>query len=401
MGCIQSSETSFNASDKIKMTVCISKVGYTKVGDHWQKSLAELAYEASKDIIKESSPDALIVSNALSEISSSQGNLGTIIADALDLNGVPAYRTEAGGASGGSAVSVGVNLINSGKARRVLIAGVEKMRDIEPARVMFSQGLSENADYTQFFGISFAAMNALVTRLYMHEYGVTREKLSSFPVISHKNSSTADHAQFKKKFTAEEVSRSDAVADPLRVLDCAPVGDGAASLLLVSEDIAPDSPVEILCSESSTNTVNFFERPSMLQFGATQNAVQKCLKNAKLSIEDIDFVELHDSYSELAALSVEAMGISKPGRACEDANSGRFDLNGQFPICTFGGMKGRGYPIGAAGIYQFCEAFMQLTERGGFNQVPSARLGMVQNMSGIDSSCYIHVLKSRLHGGSR
>ena len=368
------------------------------MGDHWDKSLSEIAFQASKVLLKEetSPPDAIIIANALSELSSSQGNLAAIVADALDLKGVPAYRVEAAGGSGGSAINLGVNLIKGGQMQSVLVMGVEKMRDLDPAKVMQAQGLSENADYSQFFGISIAAMNALLARMYMHEYDVTREKLSAFPVVAHKNSSTAEHAQFRKKFTNEEVSRSEAVADPLRVLDCAPVGDGAARALLVSEDKLSSeqrkSAVEVLATESSSNLVNFFERPKMLHFGATEVAAQKALKKAHLSMEEIDFLELHDSYSELTAISLESMGLSKQGEACNDAAAGRFDLNGQFPISTFGGMKGRGYPVGAAGVYQICEAFMQLTERSGFNQVPNARFGLVQSMSGIDSSAYVHVL---------
>lgn len=381
------------------MSVYISKTGYVKVGDHWDMSLSDLAYLASSKVLKEEkvSPDALIVANALSEVSSSQGNLGAIISDALNLTGIPAYRVEAAGASGGAAVSLGFNLIRSRQAKRVLVIGVEKMRDLDPAKVMLAQGLSENADFSQFFGISMAGMNALLTRLYMHEYGVTREKLSTFPVIAHRNSSTAEHAQFKRKFTSDEVSRSDAVADPLRVLDCAPVGDGAACVLLTSDELADSTTprkesVEILSSESSSGIVNYFERKNMLHFSATSVATQKALKRANHSIDDMDFIEPHDSYSEITALSLEAMGLSKQGKACDDALSGTFDLNGRMPISTFGGMKGRGYPVGAAGVYQFCEAFMQLTEKAGFNQVPNARMGLIHNMSGIDASVFVHVL---------
>ena len=375
----------------------IERVGYTKVGDHWNSSLTDLAFEASKGILKESDsssrPDAIVVANALSEVSSSQGNLGGIVADALGLNGIPAYRVEAAGASGGSALNLGVNLIRGGDAKRVLVLGVEKMRDLDPGKVMLAQGLSENADYTQFFGVSIAAMNALLARIYMEQFGVAREKLSAFPVVSHRNSSTADHAQFKKKFSAEEVSRSEIVADPLRVLDCAPVGDGAACVELVAEDeLAGGASVKILSSECATNIVNFFERHDMVHFDAADAAVKKALGKAQLPMEKIDFLEVHDSYSELTAVSIESIGLSKPGKACDDAASGRFDLNGQYPISTFGGMKGRGYPVGAAGVYQVCEAFLQLTEKAGFNQVPNARVGLTLSMAGIDSSAYVHVL---------
>lgn len=379
------------------MSIYISDIGYTKVGDHWSKSLADLAFESTRGILKRAkkNPDAIIVANALAEVSSSQGNLGSLIADALQLDGIAAYRTEAAGASGGAAVNFGFNLVKSGNAKSVLVIGIEKMRDLDPLRVMFAQGISENADYSQFFGISFAAINALLARIYMHKYGISRDTLSAFPVISHRNSSTVDHAQFKRKFSAEEVSKSEIVADPLRVLDCAPVGDGAASVLLVSEDLAGEKSVEVAACECSTGRVNFFERSNLLDFGATREATKKALSKAGIGIDEIDFLEIHDSYSELAALSIESMGLSEPGTACVDAGKGRFDLTGEFPISTFGGMKGRGYPVGAVGLYQMCEAYMQLTEQAGFNQVANARHGLIQNISGIDSSAFVTVLRSR------
>jgi acetyl-CoA C-acetyltransferase len=381
------------------MSVYITQVGYTKVGDHWEKSLSDLAFQASQEILKgPEEPDALVVANALGEISSSQGNLGAIIADALDLGSIPSYRLDSGGASGASAVNIAANLIRSGESSTVLVVGVEKMRDLDPARIMLAQGLSENADYAQFFGISFSAMNALLARVYMSQYGVTREKLSAFPAVAHKNASTAQHAQFKKKFSAEDVSRSEVVSDPLRVLDCPPVGDGGASILLVSgAKLSPSrkkESVEILAGASATNTVNFFERKDMLKMNATQEAMKRAMEKAQLSVHDIDLFEIHDSYSVLAALCAESIGLSRPGRACDDAASGKFDLTGEYPISTFGGMKARGYPVGAAGVYQICEAFQQLTGSAGVNQVHNATRALTHNVSGIDSSAFVHILSA-------
>ncbi len=382
------------------MSIFISDIGYTKVGDHWSKSLGDIAFEATRGILKRAQkvPDAIVVANALAEVSSSQGNLGSVIADSLQLDGVAAYRIEAAGASGGAAVNLAFNLITSKEAESVLVVGVEKMRDLDPLRVMFAQGISESADYSQFFGISFAAINALLARLYMHKYNVSRDMLSAFPVISHRNSSTSEHAQFKRKFSAEEVSKSEIVADPLRVLDCAPVGDGAAGVLVVSDHAlrAGDKrqSVEILASECSTSRINFFERSNPLELSASKAATKKALSRAGIEMDAIDFFEIHDSYSELAALSVEALGLSEPGTACFDASKGIFDLTGKYPISTFGGMKGRGYPVGAVGLYQICEAYMQLTEQAGFNQVANAKYGLIQNIAGIDSSSFVHVLHS-------
>jgi len=376
------------------MSVYISDIGFTKVADHWGKSISELAFESCKSILEnpEVKPDVLIVSNAFSELTSSQANLGPLVADRIGLDNIEAFSVESSGASGAVAVHVASSMIKSGQAKSVLIVGVEKMRDIEPGKLVGVQGLSANAEYSQFFGISLASLNALLARLYMTEYSISRDNLSAFPVISHRNSSTAEHAQFRKKFTKEEVSRSEIVSDPIRVLDCAPVGDGSASLLLVDEDLSDERSVRIAASEASSSGANIFERGKVLHFSSTDAAVKKALKTAGKSITEIDFAEIHDSYSILAALILEAMGLSKSGGACLDAESGKFDLNGKFPISTFGGMKGRGYPVGAAGVYQFCEAFMQMNGKGGPNQVKKAEYCLLQNMSGIDESSYIHIL---------
>ncbi len=377
----------------------IRNIGFTKVGDHWGSSISELAFEASKKVLGDIRPDAIIVANAYAELTSSQANLGSVIADAFDLDGPEAFRVESAGASGAAAIQTASGLIKSGEAKSALVVGVEKMRDLDPQKLTLAQALSEHAEYSQFFGISFPSMNALIARMYMKKFGIDREKLSSFPVLAHRNSSTVAHAQFRKKFTVEEVSRSEVVSDPLRVLDCAPVGDGAAAALFVSgELLSPEergSSVELVASESSSGRLNFFERDDPLHFDATQSATKKALAKSGLTLDHINFFEIHDSYSIGAGLSIEAIGLSKKGHAFLDASSGRFDLSGKHPVSTFGGMKARGYPVGAAGVYQVCEAFLQLTEKAEFNQVPHARRGLIHTMSGIDSSAHVHVVSRR------
>lgn len=376
----------------------ISKVGFTKVGDHWSESITELAYQASKTILDESpaKPEALIVANAFSEVTSSQSNLGPLVAGALGLEGVDSFKVESSGASGAAALHAATNMISSGQASSVLVLGVEKMRDLDPAKLVMAQGLSESSEYLQYLGVSFTGLNAILARMYMNEYDISRHELSAFPVISHNNSSTAEHAQFRKRFSAEDVSRSELVSDPLRILDCAPVGDGAAAILLGSEKNlgGQSNAVKVIASECSSGQPNIIERERPLHFVSTESAARKALKKGGLSIEDIDFFEIHDSYSIIAALSVEALGLSKVGKACSDAASGKFDLKGAFPICTFGGMKGRGYPVGAAGIYQVCEAYLQLKRGAGANQVPNSRMCLIHSLSGIDSSCFVHILAS-------
>ncbi len=378
----------------------VSKVGFTKVGDHWAKSIPELAFEASKKILEDlaEGPDAVIVSNAFGELTSSQANLGPIVTEALGLINVRAFTVEAAGASGASAIQVACDMISSKAVRSALVVGVEKMRDLDPSKLVGIQGIAENAEYSQFFGVSFTTLNALLARLYMSHFEVSREMLSYFPVIAHKNSSTADHAQFKKKFSPEEVSRSEMIADPIRVLDCAPVGDGAAAVLLVDQEQekrGASAGVRIAASESAAGISSFFQRSKMIHFDATQVAVKKALKKSGIPLNEIGFFEIHDSFSIMAALIVEAMGLSRPGEGCLDASQGKFDLNGQYPISTFGGMKARGYPVGASGVYQLCEGFLQLTGKAGPNQVRDTDSCLLQSASGIDASSHVNVLTKK------
>ncbi|MHB8567458.1 MAG: thiolase C-terminal domain-containing protein [Nitrososphaerales archaeon] len=383
-------------------SVYVADIGLTKVGDHWNRSISELAFDAAKTILHNSSvgTEAIIVANAYSELTSSQAALGPLISDALELEGAEAFKVESAGASGGAAIHVAYNLIKSGQVKSALVVGVEKMRDLDPTRLVLAQGLSEHADISQFFGISFASMNALLARLYMKHFGVDREKLSSFPVLAHKNSSTVEHAQFKRKFSVEEVSRSEVISDPLRVLDCAPVGDGAAcALLTCGDDLSENARgVEIVASETSSSKVNFFEREDAFHLAASDAATKKALRSAHLTMDGLDFFEIHDTYSATTALIVESIGLAKRGHSCMDAAAGKFDLAGKHPISTFGGMKARGYPVGGAGIYQLCEAYLQLTKKAGANQVKDASNGYIHSMSGMDGSAYVHILSS--HAGA-
>jgi acetyl-CoA C-acetyltransferase len=256
--------------------------------------------------------------------------------------------------------------------------------------------LSESAEFTQFFGATFTSLNAMLTRLYMQQYGVTRDELSAFAVFAHKNASFADHAHFRKQITSDDVARSMIVSDPLRLLDCAPVGDGAAAILMVSEEKASEIKnklVELKSSTMATNSFNFYERDDMLDFSATKSATEKALSKACISIKDLDFIEVHDAFTIMAALSVEAIGLSDKGKGAKDAKAGRFDLNSEVPINTFGGLKARGNPIGATGVYQIAEAYMQLTNQAGQNQVGDAEFGMTHSLGGIDTTSIIHILR--------
>jgi len=380
--------------------VVVASVGYTKVGDHWDKSILDLAVEASKKALKpypNIKPDVIIVGNMFSSQSSRQEQLGALLASALNLVGIPAFKVEAACASGGVAFNIGYRMVRSGEAASALVVGVEKMRDLDTPEVSLALSMAESAEYTQFIGASFLSLNAMLARLYQETYNVTRDELSAFPVIAHQNATTAEHAQFRKAISVEYVSRSPLVSDPLRLLDCAPIGDGAAAVLLTSDKLLDEEGdrVEVLSSKISTNIFSVYEREDMLAFSATKDATNKAFSEAGISVEDVDVLEIHDAFSVTAALSVEAMGFSKPGKGAKDAAAGVYSLKGRYPALTFGGLKGRGNPVGATGLYQIAELWLQLKGRGGLNQVDGCRIGVAQNMGGVDTTSVVTVLAKR------
>jgi acetyl-CoA acetyltransferase len=341
-------------------------------------------------------PDHLLVSNMLSAASSRQVHLGGLIASALPVEGLGAFTVEAGAAAGGAAVHAAVGMVKSGLSQATLVVGVEKMRDLEPADAAAAIGMAESADYTQFIGASPTALHALLARLYMEEFAVTRDQLSAFPVLAHAHAVSAPHAQFRKRITTEDVAKSPPASDPLRLLDCAPFGDGAAAVLLVNRSVAEQLPsprVEIVGSAAASDTLQLAERQDPLEFVATRRAATEALRQAGASISNMDFCELHDAYSVGAALAVEAVGLSKKGEAAQDAAQGAFALGGSKPIATFGGLKGRGHPVGATGIYQLAEAYFQLRQQAGPNQVPRARAGLTQSSGGVDVTATVHVVR--------
>jgi acetyl-CoA acetyltransferase len=376
--------------------VYVRSVGLTKIGDQWEKSLLDLAVEAARGALKglgKQRPAQIIVGNMFSSVGASQEHLGALAASGLGLSGTPAFKVEAACASGAAAFNVGYNLVRSGAIDSALIVGVEKMRDLEPEEASRALAMAESAEYTQFVGATFAALNGLLARYYMEQMNVTRDELSSIPVLDHSNAVTAEHAQFRKAITPEVVGRSAMISDPLRLFDCAPVGDGAAAVLLLNEEALPAKAkaAEVLGGAISTNEFSVYEREDMLDFKATREAFKGALAQAGVPQKKVSVVEVHDAFSVVGALSLEAMGFSKRGEGSRDAKAGKYGPGSELPINTFGGLKARGHPVGATGVYQIAEAYLQLTDQAGKNQVPGAQYVATQNIGGVDSTSAVHV----------
>ncbi|HUV27762.1 MAG: thiolase domain-containing protein [Anaerolineales bacterium] len=380
--------------------VVIAGVGQTPVGEHWDTSLRELALQAIEAAIQDAGgiqPQALFVSNMLAPTLSGQAHLGALIADFAGLTGIEAVTVEGAGASGGLALRQAYMMVAAGAADAVLVTGIEKFTDQTGSGVEAAISTAVDSDYEAIQGLTLTAQAAMLMRRYLHEFNLSQDKFAGFPVVAHANGVNNPNAMFRRAIKIEAYSRAGIVNDPLNMFDIAPNADGSAALVLSRRDLLPPPftrpLVRISGSSSVSDTLALHDRTDPLTFQAARLSAERALRQAGLLPADIDFFELFDAFSIYAALSLEAAGFAERGEGWQLAQDGEINLDGSLPISTFGGLKARGNPGGATGIYQVVEAVLQLRERAGDNQVKDARRAMVQCLGGPASSAATHVLE--------
>lgn len=377
-------------------------VGQTAVGRHNDLSLrvmAARAVEAAMHDAGAESVEGLYVGNMLSGVLLNQQHLGALIADAAGLRGIDAATAEAACGSGGAAVRWGVMAIASGQHDIVAVCGVEKLTATDPR--ITTRGLAMAADYDEeaSHGVSFVALNAMIMRRYLYEYNLIPEDLAYFPINAHHNGARNPNAMFQKAVDMRTYRRSPVVADPIRVLDASPICDGAAALIICSGDRMAEIKASgrpfarVLASANATDSVAVHSRATPMFLQASYLSSRRAYAQAGLEPQDINFFEAHDAFSVMAALSLEACGFAGPGKAYEMAKEGEITTEGRLPMSTMGGLKARGHPVGATGVYQVVEAYLQLTGRAGPNQVQNAAIGMTQNIGGSGATVATHILQ--------
>ena len=381
--------------------VIIAGIGQTPVGEHWDISLRDLANTAIQAALEDAGhlrPQALYVGNMLAPNLSNQAHLGALLADYSGLVGIEASSVEAAGASGGAALRQGFIAVASGMVDSALVIGVEKFTDRIGAGVEHALGTTGDSDFEAVQGLTLSAQAALLARRYMHEYGVPTDGFAGFALTAHQNGATNPNAMFRKAIKADTYAKAEMVTDPLNLFDIAPTADGGAAVLLTRRELLPGDfahpLVKIAGSATSADTLALHDRADLLGFQAARISTQQALKKAELTLDAIDFFEYHDAFSIYAALSLEAAGFATTGRGWVLARDGAISLGGQIPCSTFGGLKARGFPGGATGVYQTVEAVLQLRGEAKANQVKDAHIGMVQSLGGPASTAVTHILRS-------
>jgi acetyl-CoA C-acetyltransferase len=387
--------------------VSIIGIGQTSVGEHWHKSLRHLAGEAVLAALENTglgggahapSPiDALYVGNMLSGEIAAQEHLGSLIADFVGLRGIEAYKVEAACCSGAAAVRLGFIAVAGGLHDMVIACGVEKMTDVLGQDTTAALALAGDVDYEAAMGPSFVAINALLMRRYMYENSVCHQDFAPFSLNAHRNGAGNPNAMFQRPITAQAFAQARMIADPISLLDSSPIADGAAAVVLCPTAQATDfvdQVVRIRASAAATDSVALHDRHDPLFLSAAYRSAKTAYQRAGIGPEDLDLFELHDAFTIMAALSLEACGFAERGDGVRLAQEGEITLEGRIPICTMGGLKARGHPVGATGLYQIVEMVQQLRGEAGGNQIKGAALGMTQNIGGSGATVITHILET-------
>jgi acetyl-CoA C-acetyltransferase len=288
--------------------------------------------------------------------------------------------------------------VSSGMVSSALAVGVEKMTDTSPAETTSALATAASADWEGVHGVTFVGINALIMRRYMHEYGWKHEDFAPFSINSHANGALNPFARFQSPITKDVYLNAPMIADPINLMDASPIGDGAAAAVVVPLDLVKGTNhkplVKIAGSAVATDSLAVHDRHDPLWLSAAEKSAQDAYRQAGITPDEVDFFEIHDAFSIMAALSLEACGFAERGQGPKLALEGEITRNGRIPIATLGGLKARGHPVGATGMYQVVEAVRQLRGEAGAAQIDGARIGLTQNIGGSGATIISHILKA-------
>ncbi len=385
--------------DSKQADVVIAGIGQIPVGEHWNASIRQMAAGAilaALADVKGLRPQVMYIGNMLAPTASRQANLGALLTEVVGLTGVEGLTVEAADASGGAALRSGYLAVLSGAVDVALVVGVEKWTDVigPESETYLSQML--DADFEAAQGLTPLSLAGLLFHRYLQEYGADRKAFAGFPEVAHANGATNPNAMFQKAMGEGAYLRAAVAAEVLNLFDVAPYADGAAALVLARQSALPkgwDQPlVRIVGSSLVTDTLSIHDRHAPLAWDAARLSVERACRSAGILPKDLDFFEYHDATSLHAALSLEAAGFASQGQGWMLAQPEVIGLAGQIPVATFGGLKARGHPLGATGVYQAVEAVLQLRGAAGANQVEGARVGMIQSVGGMAATVATHIL---------
>lgn len=378
------------------MRIKVAGTGLTKFGELWDKSLLDLAQEASMEAINDSQLtisdiDAVFVANMIHGKLSGQDHLGALVASSLRLTGA-AFRIEGACASGGLAVHLAIQSLLAGTYTNALVVGVEKMTDVSASDIT-SGLMGAGSEAERVAGLTFPALYALMAKAHMSKFNTSRKQLASVSIKNHFHASLNNKAQFPFEVSLEKVLNSPYICAPLTLFDSSPITDGAGAVVL-STDQTPGKDVYITGSAVATDTVDLSSRKSLTEIAATREAAKKAFSQAGVEIKDIKVAEVHDCFTIAEILAMEDLGFCPKGEGGKYIEKGHTKLGGKIPVNTSGGLKACGHPVGATGVKQIVEVTSQLKGSSGKRQVQNANVGLTHNVGGSGATVVVHILQT-------
>ncbi len=380
------------------MRVGILGVATSKFGELWDVSPRRLVREVVTEALVKSNLklkdiEALYVGNMLSGILGGQENLGALFASELGLT-CPASKVEGACASGGLAFYNAALAVRSGIFKKVLVVGVEKMTDHKPEAV--ATGLmGAGSDEERQAGATFPGLYALMAQAHMQKYGTTEEQLAAVAVKNHYHASLNGKAHFTNPVTLEQVMASTKIADPLKLLDCSPISDGAAAVVLGNEEVVKHNSknwVWLKGSGVASDSLGLSERSTLVSLPAAIKASQTAYKQAGIRPQDVDVAEVHDCFTIAEIIAMEDLGYYPAGKAAQAIVKGETTLGqGRLTVNTSGGLKASGHPVGATGIKQIVEIVEQLRGEAGKKQIDKAKIGLTHNVGGSGAVAVVNI----------
>ena len=380
------------------MNISVLGAATTKFGELWDVSPREMARQVLSEAITGSGIEskrieALFVGNMLSGILSNQANLGSFFAEELG-DYIPAFRVEGACASGGLAFHNAVNSLLSGRYKTVAILGIEKMTD-QGLEQIASTLMAAGSDEERQAGATFVGLYALMAQAYMEKYGATEEDFAAVSVKNHYHGSLNPKAQFQFTVTVDQVMKSPKIADPLKLLDCSPISDGAAAVIISSDPAVVrkhKKPIRVAASSVASDTLSLYKRKTFTSLEPVVRASKIAYKEAQVSPDEIDVAEVHDCFTIAEVMAVDDLGFSKKGKGAKDIGSGKYMLGkGKTIVNPSGGLKSCGHPVGATGIKQIVEIVEQLRGESGENQCKGAKVGLTHNVGGSGAIAAVHI----------
>lgn len=366
-----------------------------------QKQTRESIWELGAAVLREAlqdaeleTVDAVYSSNMLGDELQQVKHLAALIASEAGLRFPEAMEIRAAMAGGAAALRAACLLIESGQATSVAVVGVEQMSR-EGVQAALAKALHPRLETAR--GGTMLTAAAEIMEQYLKLNGPDIEAFSNFAVNARANAARNPQALFQQAVDACTVNESRVVAAPLRLYDCAPICDGAAAIVLGAASHKAQRrerrEVRIVGSAAAADHMAVAERPDLLSLSAAHISAARAYAMARLGPQDIDFFELHDAFSIMAVMALEACGFAERGQGWRLAADGAIFADGGLPLQTMGGLLGRGHPIGATAIYQTLEAYLQISGRAGANQLGRADVGMLQSIGGAGVSLFTHILR--------